>query len=81
MKYNLQNKFIKEWPYEDDFVSHAYSQTMYGGEPSDNSIECACYWRKKYNKVIEYIEKLTGVLINSEEKQKGAPFDEEKTMM
>ena len=61
-------EFIKEWPYEDDFVSHAYSQTMYGGEPSDNSRECAIYWRKEYDKVIAYISKLTGT--KTEEQQK-----------
>lgn len=51
-------EFIQENPNQDDFVSHTYSQTMYGGNPSDNSIECAMYWQKEMDKVIKILSRL-----------------------
>ena len=36
---------IKEWGVDcDNFVSVHYQQKLYGGEPSDNSMECAQYF-------------------------------------
>lgn len=35
-----------EWPDQDDFVCWNVQHSMYGGEPTDNSIELAQYWRK-----------------------------------
>ncbi len=39
-------KVIKEWPDQDDFVCRNVQYSMYGGEPTDNSIELASYWGK-----------------------------------
>lgn len=35
-----------EWPNQDDFVCWNVVHSMYGGEPTDNSIELAQYWSK-----------------------------------
>ena len=39
-------KTIKEWYDQDDFVCRNVNYYMYGGEPTDNSIELAQYWNK-----------------------------------
>ena len=44
-------KTIAEWPDQDDFVCHHVQYYMYGGEPSDNSIELAQYWDKCNSKL------------------------------
>ena len=35
-----------EWPDQDDFVCRNVQYYMYGGDPTDNSIELAQYWNK-----------------------------------
>ena len=37
---------IIEYPDQDDFVCWNVQYCMYGGEPTDNSIELASYWSK-----------------------------------
>ena len=38
-------KVIKEWGVDcDNYVAHTYRQYMYGGDPCDNSMECANYF-------------------------------------
>jgi hypothetical protein len=39
-------KTISEWPDIDDFICQNVTHSMYGGEPTDNSIELAEYWEK-----------------------------------
>ena len=37
---------IVEYPDKDDFICWNVTHSMYGGEPTDNSIELAAYWDK-----------------------------------
>jgi hypothetical protein len=44
---------IDEWPNQDDFVCQHVQHSMYGGEPTDNSIELAQYWNKCKSMVLK----------------------------